>query len=247
MSILPVIDLHSHIVPGVDDGARNYEESSKILDDMEQAYTDDSIVVFTPHYTVNMPAKLTAGRNRRVIEYIKYLSDKYSFSIISAGELLLRGLSQQNLEQARYPGTGWVLIEFSSRVGWLKALLCIRRIIRKGYSPLIAHPERYGWCRRKNSRLAVLSRMGCGTLMSARSFRNPKYAPVAGKLLEAGLVHGIASDTHSPGDYILDSRLRTLVEKYSCISWSRLTYENPRIILEDEILPVLPLHGRDTL
>ncbi len=246
MSILPVIDLHSHIVPGVDDGARNFEESAKILDNMEQSYTDGSIVVFTPHYSVNMPAKLTAGRNRRVTEYIKYLSDKYSYNIISAGELLLRGLSQRNLEQARYPGTGWVLVEFSSRVGWLKTLLCIRRIIRKGYSPLIAHPERYHWCRRKNSRLVVLSRMGCGALLSARSLKNRRCAPVARKLLEAGLVHGIASDTHSPDDYILDSRLRSLVEKYSCISWNRLTFENPRIILEDEMLPALPLHGRDT-
>lgn len=247
MPILPVIDLHSHAVPGVDDGARSFEEAGAILRGMDASYPENSTLVFTPHYSVAMPEKVAAGRSRRVSSFLESVSEQYNLEFAAGGELLMRGPSLANMEHARYPGTGWVLVEFPLRISWIETILYLRRVIKKGYSPLIAHPERYAWCRRKPGRLILLSRMGCGSLVSARSLRSQKYASAARRLLADGLAHGLASDAHSPADYILDTRLRALIEDSSSIPWDLMTFKIPQMILEDEKLPELPLQRRITL
>ncbi len=171
----------------------------------------------------------------------KYLGE---LSFITAGELMIRGSSLKYMEETRYPGTGWLLVEFSTSVTWIETLFQLKRLIDKGYSPLLAHPERYRWCRRKKSRLIKLSKMGCGTMVSARSLMFEKYAATARCLLREGLCHILCSDAHSAHDYILDSRLKDKVDKVSKVPWHIITNEMPERILNDMKLPILPLLNR---
>lgn len=167
------------------------------------------------------------------------------FELIPAGELLVSGLELAPLELVRYPGTGWVLVEFSTGITWLETRFHLKRILKMGYFPLVAHPERYRWCRRKPRRLVTLSAMGCGTLVSARSLRFEKYAATARRILEKGLAHGLCSDAHSPSDHILDQVLKARLEDSTGISWDLLTREIPRLVLDDKPLPALPLPKRE--
>lgn len=169
----------------------------------------------------------------------KSFSDCLNF--LTAGELLVTGASVRYMEETRYPGTGWVLVEFDERAIWYQIVFQIKRIINLGYSPLIAHPERYRWCRRRKERLIKLSKMGCGILVSARSLRYEKYSATACQLLREGLCHALASDVHSSNDYILNDDLRKIVEKSSVLPWQVLTREMPARILNDMKLPELPL------
>lgn len=203
----------------------------------------DSTIVFTPHFSCSMHRRVVEARRRKSLQFQSRVEEKYTpgFSFLTAGELLIQGWSLKYLEELRYPGTGWVLVEFDSRVTWIETLIQLKRIIRMGYSPLIAHPERYTWCRRKKERLIKLSRMGCGVIVSARSFRLKKFATAARELLREGLSHALCSDAHSPQDFILDETLKKKTEEFSVIPWHVLTREMPGMILGDIKLPELPL------
>ncbi|MFA6619331.1 MAG: CpsB/CapC family capsule biosynthesis tyrosine phosphatase [Candidatus Neomarinimicrobiota bacterium] len=240
-----MIDLHSHLVPAVDDGVKTHNEAFSILRRMEKAYPSESTVVFTPHFAAFMPANVASGRKQAVSRFIEGVSGKYNLEFLSAGELLIKGFALDNLETVRYPGTGYVLVEFDFSITWMETLLQIERVKRRGYRPLVAHPERYKWCIRNPFKTVKLSKMGCGIVVSARSLLYPGYAETARLLLARGLSHALASDAHSSSDYILDGELRMKLEDTSRISWDALTGEIPWMILQDRTLPVLPLGTED--
>lgn len=201
--------------------------------------------MLTPHYSAFMPRQVIEGRISRVGRFLQGIPQLINLEILTAGELLIHGFSLDNLEAIRYPGTGYVLVEFSSGITWLETLLFVRRIRKKGYTPLIAHPERYYWCRKRGDRLVSLSRMGCGALISARSLLHEKYALTARRLLSRGLAHAVSSDAHSPSDYILDANLKHTLKESSVVPWEVLTREIPSLILDDRPLPNLPLRRDD--
>lgn len=210
---------------------------------MKDRLEDGSTVVFTPHFSCFMSKRVVDSRRSRSTQFQDQMEEKYSPGIefLTAGELLIRGISLKHMEETRYAGTGWVLVEFTTDITWLETLIQLRRLIRRGYSPLLAHPERYSWCRLKRDRMVKLSRMGCGSIVSARSFRLEKYASTARHLLKEGLSHALCSDAHSSRDSILDSSLRRTVEEFSLAPWNVLTSKMPELILNDMKLPELPL------
>ena len=248
-SHLSVIDLHSHIVPAVDDGARTNSEAIEIISRMRERLERGSTVVFTPHYSCSMSRRVVDGRHKRSLQFLDRVEAEFSpdLSFLAAGELMIERSSLRYMEETRYPGTGWVLVEFNTGVSWIETLIQLRRIINRGYSPLIAHPERYRWCRQRNERLIKLSKMGCGTMVSARSFRLNRYANTARKLLKNGLSHALCSDAHSIRDIILDGELKKKLDESSSIPWQVLTGDIPNMILNDLKLPELPLTGERQL
>ncbi len=227
----------------MDDGARTFSEAKEIIDRMSQSLEAGSTVVFTPHYSCSMNRKIVSARQSRSLQFIDWIEKENhgQLNFLNAGELMLQGRALKYMEEVRYPGTGWVLVEFTTGVTWIETLLQLRRLIKKGYLPLLAHPERYRWCRRKPERLIKLSTIGCGTMVSARSFRFKKYAAAARNLLKKGLSHALCSDAHSPADMILDEELKNRVNKFSRVPWQILTGEMPEMILNDSRLPELPL------
>ncbi len=235
--------MHSHIVPGVDDGARTYSEATEMICRMRDKLEINSTIVFTPHYSSSMSERIVHARSEQANLFQDRIEEEFpeGLSFLTAGELMVQGHFLRHIEQVRYPGTGWVLVEFSTGVTWTETLIQVRRIISRGYNPLIAHPERYRWCRRKRSRLIKLSKIGCGVLVSARSFSFEKYAATARNLLRDGLCHAICSDAHSSSDYILDGRLKKKLEDFSRIPWAVVTRTMPELILNDMKLPELPL------
>jgi len=214
-----------------------------MISTMRDRLEPDSTVVFTPHYTCSMGNMVVEGKRRISIQFQKQMEKKFreEINFLSAGELMLRGVSLDHMEEVRYPGTGWVLVEFDTTVSWIETLIQLKRIIKRGYYPLIAHPERYRWCRQNENRLTKLSRMGCGAVVSARSFRFRKYAAAAKSLLDGGFCHCLCSDAHSPKDLILDNGFENRVREFSAVPWSVITGELPEMILNDMKLPELPL------
>ncbi len=214
-----------------------------MIDRMSRSLEAGSTVVFTPHYSCSMNRKIVIARQSRSLQFIDRIEKEIhgELNFLNAGELMVQGRALNHLEEVRYPGTVWVLVEFNTGVTWIETLVQLKRLIKKGYMPLLAHPERYRWCRRKPERLINLSLIGCGTMVSARSFRSRKYAAAARNLLSEGLSHALCSDAHSPADMILDDELKNKVYKFSRVPWQILTGEIPEMILNDSRLPELPL------
>jgi len=230
----PCYDLHTHVVPGVDDGPVTPGEALRIIEKMRKAMPEGSVVAATSHFSTNMTHLAARSRADRSCRFAERASDD-RLLIISAGELLLGMRKSGSHRLIPYPGTRTVLVEFTQGVFWFSVLRRIARLFKSGYRPLLAHAERYKWA--TAARLRLLAGMGTGISMSMRSLTVPAYVKRAEWIIGSGMCHIVTSDCHSDRDMILDDSAREMVERLRPGSWKTLSEENPRIILEDGSRP----------
>ncbi len=200
---MKILDLHTHILPGVDDGAQTLEDSLQML--RNAAASQVAAVVATPHCNVvpywenydtpDFRQKLLELRRRAAQEQIPV-------QIIAGAEvrvtedlpLLLREKRVMSLNAGRY-----VLTEF---LPWTVPEAfedMLLRILEEGYIPLVAHPERYDAVAREPELVASWLQKGCHIQLTGGSLLG-KYGPSARKaaqyLLRRDLVACVASDAH---------------------------------------------------
>lgn len=234
----PWFDLHSHLVPGVDDGPVTPAESLRILEKMRRQMPEGSLVVATPHYSTSMSLFALRSRMEKSCRFAERVSCP-ELRVVCAGELKL-GMRYSGFHQLlAYPGTRRVLVEFTHGLIWFGALRRCMRLIKGGYRPVLAHAERYRWA--GASRLRILSGFGAGVSMSLRSLAVSRFRKRAEWIIESGSCHLVTSDCHEADDPVLGQAARELVERLRPGSWESLAVENPRRVLEDEPLP--PLAG----
>jgi len=135
-------DHHSHILPGVDDGVKKMEVSLQVLEQYEQFGISE--LWCTPHIMEDIP-NTTAGLKARFAE----LCEAYQGSIILhlAAEYMMDGLFEERLEQGDILTLGMdgnqILVETSYFTPPMDMDNILSRIKRKGFFPVLAHPERY--------------------------------------------------------------------------------------------------------
>lgn len=239
-----MIDLHSHILPELDDGSQSLRESLA----MARMAVDSGItaMVATPH-----------------------CADDRSWETYEAWQLLSQALSENEIPLKLFPGmeifgtpdtvrmlregklftlngSRYPLIEFSFRSDGEEETAILRSVCKAGFRPVVAHPERYGYVQRDPRLVNRWYRMGClfqvnrGSLLGRFGSRAQE---TAFELVSRGFASVVASDAHSP-------RMRTpwmadvqqlLTEEISAQCARVLLKENPKKILKDEeIPPVLP-------
>jgi protein-tyrosine phosphatase len=140
-----VIDLHCHLLPGVDDGSRSVEQSLTVLARMaEQGVTD---VCLTPHLSAS---RVTEGPPPEHDEAFALLSSRpLPVKLHRGAEVFLdRQLTARAIATKRITlgGTRYVLVEFTRFVAPTVASGALRQLIEAGLVPLVAHPERYPSC-----------------------------------------------------------------------------------------------------
>lgn len=199
-------DVHSHILPGVDDGAADMEETTRML----QTAISQGIhcIIATPHYAVgadNVAARQLEEIRGQVQEeankldkaFTIYLGNElyYSESIIEA----LKEGKALTLAKSRY-----VLVEFSVKEEYRYLYQGLGQLLRAGYAPILAHVERYLCLSKKKDRLMELIEQGCYLQMNSSSLIGGIFDTEAAynrKLFEQGMIHLVGSDSH-------DSRVR---------------------------------------
>ncbi|MCD8082709.1 MAG: protein tyrosine phosphatase [Clostridiales bacterium] len=162
-----IIDIHAHVLPGVDDGSRSLEESCQLL---ERAAEQGVVaVVATPHYSrhrgVDGYSELAGELRRRIRERLPdfeiYLGQETFYHDDLAGCLREgRALSMA--------GSRYVLVEFDPSVSYQTLYGGTRRLQLAGYVPILAHYERYV-CLRREVNLSDLARSGCRLQMNFES------------------------------------------------------------------------------
>ncbi|MFO7626587.1 MAG: CpsB/CapC family capsule biosynthesis tyrosine phosphatase [Candidatus Fermentibacteraceae bacterium] len=237
----PCYDLHTHIVPGVDDGPVTPGEALRIIEKMRQAMPKGSVVAATSHFSTNMAYLAALSRADRSCRFVERASDDW-LHVISAGELLLGMRKSDIYRLVSYPGTRTVLVEFTQGIFWFSVLRRIVRLFKAGYRPLLAHAERYKWA--TAARLRLLAGMGAGVSMSMRSLSIPSCVKRAEWIISSGMCHIVTSDCHTIRDMVLGDDARETVERLRPGGWKTLSEENPRIILDDCSLPPLGGAGR---
>ncbi len=200
-----IIDIHSHIIPCVDDGAKSLKQSHNMIDIAVE--NGISTIIVTPHRMPegkNAPPDLIKAR----VELLKdYISKKnYDLEILPGNEIYYHAESAEQLEEGRaltLAGTDCVLVEFSPMDDARYIRNSVSELQNMGYRPIIAHVERYAsLCKAPFEMIEELREMGIMIQVNAMSVTGgfgKTSKDIAKKLLKRGLVDFIASDAHSDG------------------------------------------------
>ena len=224
-----MIDIHSHIIWGIDDGARSIDESVRLI---KEAHRQGVNAVFaTPHYNPAGSSKTDLIRER-VIELNKLLKDDGTdVSIYTGNEVMYFEDIISHLRNGRIlslADSDYVLIEFYPDTEYRNITEAIRNTANAGYYPVIAHAERY----------KTLYDHGLDELISMGAYIQLSTEPLTGglfrrdtafvkKQLKKGYVHFIGSDMHN-----MDKRPP---KNTKAINWIKNNIENADDILEENV------------
>jgi protein-tyrosine phosphatase len=196
-----MIDIHLHILPGVDDGPETIEQTLTLA----QALVQEGIyaAIATPHYNDEFPQRPAAEIQRRVYD-VQQALDSYHIPLrLFAGhEVLIKPGLVEDIRVGRIAtlnGSRYLLLELWSSTWLPETERVIFELRASGIIPVIAHVERYRVIQQDHSRLSILIQMGVLTQLTASSLigmqgRTAKHC--AETLLKKGLIHCIASDAH---------------------------------------------------
>ena len=194
------VDLHSHMVPGIDDGSKNMEESLRLLKGMEALGYEK--IITTPHIMVDVyrnnreiimgglknlrEAAKKEGISLQIEAAAEYYLDEGFEDLLQAGEMLtLKG--------------GYLLFETSYFAKPIRFEEMIFAISSSGYKPIMAHPERYRYIRDPLKEYGRFKELGVLLQVNLNSFgghygRDAKQK--ADFLSKEGMIDFLGSDVH---------------------------------------------------
>ena len=239
-----MIDLHSHVLPGVDDGAPDLETSLAIL----RAAAEDGIsaVAATPHVRDDYPT--TPETMERLVADVNDAAraEGIGVEVLPGGELDLEAAGELDDATLRRFGLGGnprvLLLEFPY-YGWpLELRDLVFRLGTRGFEVVLAHPERSADVQDAPERLRELVDAGVLVQLTAAAVDGRlghRPAAASRALLAAGLAHLIASDAHAPGVRAIGmTAAAEAVGDTALARW--LTLDVPSAVLRDAPRPPRP-------
>jgi protein-tyrosine phosphatase len=199
------VDLHMHVLPGIDDGAQNMQDSLALIDAHYKAGIRK--IIATPHIRIdffkntqesihNAWLQLSEVTKEQypdlIIQYAaEYFADDYFLTLIEKREILT--LSEN-----------YVLVETSLRHDQVYFQDILKEMILQGYQPVIAHPERYQAWHVKPERYAEIYELGVifqVNLLSLGGAYGPTEQITAERLIQQGWIGALGSDLHRVSQY----------------------------------------------
>ncbi len=208
-------DIHSHILPGVDDGPKNYEEALELLKLSVLDGTEN--IIATPHFYASLHA---LGEQFQLInstfdKFVNRVNDEFPDLHLYLGVEVryFDGISRcDSLELFCIRNTRTILLELGYEPITEKIISEIKELYYNGFNVILAHLERYF----KIKGFAKIKRLVedgfAKAQLSASSFFERSFSRAAIKLLKGGYIHFIASDMHSA-----DTRPPKLKEAFTFI------------------------------
>ena len=236
-----MIDLHSHILHGIDDGSRSLAQSIQTMRMMVAAGVTD--LVATPHLragNIDTRGEETIERRDLLLEELRQHAPP-PLQLHAGFEIMLDAVVPAHaLEDRRYAvaGSQYYLVEFPTSVGTSPASAALAALVQAGVTPLVAHPERYHVCRVRDFQSWV--GMGAVLQVDATSVTRPtSRGTMARRIVEAGLAHILAADNHGDRRSLATGR-KYLESKGAVEAAHWLTTENPKAILHDQSISRIP-------
>ncbi len=198
-----MIDIHSHILFGVDDGSPDLEESIKMLKEAKKAGFDT--IIATPHVR---RAGFDKTKVKESMAQLRPYAEDIGIKLIQGYEYNVAALADDGIDGAMHfctEGTNTILLEMSGNQiasNWERVVIHFQQ---EGAEVIIAHPERYVNLFENKDTVSRMLEVGCKfqvdlAIMLERSFLN-KERKNAKSLLEIGAVRWCASDAHRAEDY----------------------------------------------
>lgn len=246
-----MIDLHAHVLPGIDDGPSTWEESLLMC---RQAVEDGiTTLVATPHITPGVYANTRESITAAVEELRGRLQAAgIPLAIVPSAEVWLDSdLLLDGDAVIPYLGDGgdrrFVLIHVPPRVVLDSACDLVYTLAGRGVTAIVSHPERHRAFQKEPEQLRALVAAGALSQVTAASVVGKfgrSSAVAARRLLELGLVHAIASDAHSHDHRppVLSEGVAAAAEVVGVEQARFLVSEGPATILVGR-LPYTPTGG----
>ncbi|UGS24189.1 tyrosine-protein phosphatase [Flavobacterium channae] len=194
------VDIHSHVLPGIDDGAQNIADTEFLLKEMKQL--GFSKVITTPHTMKNVWDNTTDSiRNTHVLvqKELPELSKKVALECASEyflDENLMQLAQQESLLTLK---DNVILIEMSYLNAPIQLYDFLFELQLKGYQLVLAHPERYNYFHSNKKEFAKLKKAGCLfqlNLLATVGYYGKNVAETADYLLKEDLYDFVGSDIH---------------------------------------------------
>lgn len=237
-----MIDLHNHILPGIDDGAKTMEESIDIVKKAVNVGVTDIIV--TPHFILNSSYETELEKEKELLYKLQeeLKREKVEVNLYLGNEVFVENNLLDLLKENRFAtlnNSRYLLFELPMNNYYRGINELLFKLKSNGIIPVIAHPERYLYVQ-KNPNLAIdllargaLLQLDVGSLYG----KHGKYAKSTFKLLvKHHAMSLIATDTHHSKDTLYDNFAKSVKDLEKLISKEeihRIIYENPRKIIEN--------------
>lgn len=205
-----IVDLHTHCLFGIDDGAQTLEDSLSLLKAQESSGVD--CVVCSPHFLYSSKEDYLAFLKKRD-QHLSELQKNYSGNLILATEILFSvDLLEADLQPLTINQSRYLLIEFSTSFAPNHLVDRMDDLLGQGYIVILAHVERYPYLIQNKDLMIELIDKGVLFQMNASTIVNTKHQKLVSSLIKQNLIHLIASDCHN-----LSSRKPNLMEAYQVI------------------------------
>ncbi len=230
-----MIDIHTHLLPGVDDGSPSLDVSIPIL----QRFVDEGVevVVCTPHLEAGRASRAPHEQYEAIFLELRARAPQ-GISLLRGWEIMI-DVPEVDLSDRRLGlgGSPAVLVEFPRMNVPAAAARELMRLRHSGVIPVLAHPERYWGC--TPDMVRVWRNAGAAIQMDASMLLGgPSSSKLARALLAGGLVDCIASDNHGDKRSLAGAR-QWLLEIGADEQADLLTRGNARRMLDGR--PPLPV------
>ena len=233
-----MIDFHSHILPGIDDGAKNLEQSIAMVNEAKKVgFTK---IISTSHYMENY-YECNEKNRKELLEQVQ--KNVNGIELCLGNEIYITNNIielLQNGQASSINGTKSVLFEFPLiNTRPMNDKEVIYRLVENGYIPIIAHPERYPFIQENPDYLYELEEMGAlfqanyGSIIGMYGLKAKKTLKI---LLKNNLISFFGSDAHRPEQVY--NKMPKIIKKLKKIisneEFEEFTEINPERVLKNE-------------
>ena len=195
------IDIHSHLLPGIDDGAKNMDDSVRLITKMASygitnfITTPHVLGIVYPNSSDTIKEKLEEVRNELLYRNLKDITIRAAAEYMLDEEFSLR-LANDDILTIK---DNFVLVEMSYFSAPLNLFEVLFQIQLKGYKPILAHPERYNFYHNDFQQFYKLKQAGCLfqlNLLSLTEQYGKNVQKATNQLLKENLYDFVGTDTH---------------------------------------------------
>lgn len=237
-----MIDMHAHIIWGVDDGPKTFEETQQLIRLAEKEGIEHIIATsHALHPSYHADIEEVKEKLRLLTDWITEQGIDIKVSLgheIRVTENLIDELQLNHV--ATLNQTQYVLIEFPSATVPLFAKEIVKQLLNRGYFPIIAHPERNKLLANQPEKLRELIDLGAYAQVTAGTLAGAfgkDVQKIALHMVDEGLIHCYGSDVHNDAtrDFKFDAGL-TVLENKNRQELVEFLLENNERLLENKVL-----------
>ena len=234
-----MIDFHSHILPGIDDGAKDVETSLKML----SVSYDSGVktVLLTPHCHPRSQEHIDRFLERRDMAFAALSSATSAFELpklVPASEIrIYQGLhNYEKLDELCILGTNYILLEMPYELWKDYAFEEIYQLTRLGFRPIMAHLDRF---LDQEKHFHEFLSLGSLVQMNSSAFLESSTRKKMVKFFENGHIHVLGSDTHDLADRKPDlaDAYRVISRKFGEEYTSYINYAGENILKNKDVRP----------